>query len=290
MKGLLYWCIICCVGPIFATESVFFPDRGMLFPDSMESDTQDIGHVFSNPSRIHHDTTNPVIKLENAPSFVGYNQMSLSGLYPIHDWTLFAGYLSFGNSELDHTVRDSITNRPIRAGNFAHTYQQVTLGAVYHLPKTPFRFSANIESASQTLDGDHVGGLGLGTGVQWTLDSHFWASVYLHRLISPTWVWPSGYTEKLGTRGIVAAGYKNDSWQTAIDSDGSLWRGRGEYAIGNYLSVFGDIVSVEWQSIRRAGFGVSLHLSPITINYTRLFFSETSTNADNDIFGVSITL
>jgi len=275
---------------LVSAESVFFPDRGMLFPDSMESDSHDIGHVFSNPSRIHHANTKPVIKLENAPSFVGYNQLSLSGLYPLHDWTLFAGYLYFGNTALDHTVRDSITNRPIRAGNFAHQYQQFTMGTVYHLPKTPLRFSANMEWATQALAGDQVGGVGLGAGVHWTMDSHFWAAVYLQRLLSPTWKWPSGYTERLDSRGLLSAGYSDDTWQLSVDTDMSVWRGRGEYAIGDYLSVFGDLVSVEWQSVQRAGIGVALHLNPITLQYTRLLFSESSTNADNDIFGVSITL
>ena len=94
----------------------------------------------------------------------------------------------------------------------------------------------------------------------------------------------------MDSRGLLSAGYTDDTWQLSIDTDMSLWRGRGEYAIGDYLSVFGDLVSVEWQSVQRAGLGVALHLSPISLQYTRLLFSETSTNADNDIFGVSITL
>lgn len=256
----------------------------------MESETLDIGHIFSNPSRIHHVTMSPVIKLENAPSFVGYNQLSVSGLYPIHNWTIFAGYMYFGNNGLDHTVRDSITGRPVRSGNFGHEYQQLTLGSVYQIPKTNLRLSANLEWDTEKLDGDQVAGLGVGTGIHWTIDSHFWAALYFHRLIAPTWTWPSGYTEKLDSRGLLSAGYTHENWDISIDTDGYLWRGRGEYAIGNYLTVFGDIVSVEWQSCRRMGVGVALYLSPINIQYTRLLFSETSTNADNDIFGVSITL
>jgi hypothetical protein len=262
----------------------------MLFPDSRESDTEDIGHVFSNPSRIRHNTPSPVIKLENVPSFVGYSQSSLSALYPIPNGTLFAGYLHFGNSSLDHTVRDSITNRPVRADSFSHSYHYATAGGVYDIPQSPFRVAANIEWAGQTLDGDHVGGLGIGTGIQWHIAPHFWTALYAQRLLAPAWEWESDHTERLGTRTLVSGGYDTDTWQISMDTDGSLWRGRGSYQIGNYISVFGDLVSVEWQSIRRSGMGVLLQLHPISLQYTRLFFSETTLDADHDIFGVSIAL
>jgi hypothetical protein len=281
---------LCCFSPLFSAESVFFPDRGILFPDSMESENQDIGHILSNPARIQHTDTKPTLKLENTPSFVGYNQLSVSGLYPFREWTFFAGYLYLGNSTLEHTVRDSITNRPIRSGQFAHSYQQVTMGSVYHIPKTTLRLSSNVEWDAQSLDGDQVSGIGLGAGLHWGITTQLWTSLYIHRLITPTWTWSADYTESLDRRILFAAGYTDTDWQTSMDTDGSLARIRGEYAIGDYLSIFGDMVAADWQSIRRSGLGVSLHLSPLRIHYTHLLFSETSLNADHDIFGVSITL
>ena len=273
-----------------AATEVFFPDRGILFPDSLESDSTDIGHVFSNPSRIRHRNTSPALKLENVPSFVGYSQASVSGIYPFEEGTLFAGYMYFGNSTLDHTVRDSITNRPVRASSFSHAYHYATVGGVYDIPDTPLRFSANLEWAGQQLDGDQVGSPGVGAGLQWPIDSHFWTAVYLHRVISGPWKWSSGHSETLGARLLVAGGYSTDTWHLTVDSDSTLWRGRGEYQIGNHVSVFGDIVSVEWQRIQRAGLGIGLQLHPIALHYTRLLFSETTLNADHDIFGVSISL
>ncbi len=278
------------VSPVFSEEAVFFPDRGIVFPDSMESDRTDIGHIFSNPSRIYHHNTAPTIKLENAPAFVGYNQLSVSGLYPLKEVTLFAGYLYFGNNTLEHTTRDSVHNRPISAGSFSHDYQKLTMGGVYHIPKTPLHFSANLEWAGQQLSGESVSGLGFGTGVHWSINSQFWTSLYIHRVVSPSWKWASGHIEKLGPYGILTVGYSADTWHLSVDSDGSLWRSRGTYEIGQYLAIFGDVVSVEWQSMRRMGLGVALQLEPLRIQYTRLLFSDTRTDADHDIFGVSITL
>lgn len=276
--------------PLAAANDVFFPDRGLLFPDSLESDVTDIGHVFSNPARIRHRSTSPTLKVENVPSFVGYSQTSISGLYPLPHGALFAGYLYFGNSSLDHTVRDSITHRPVRADSFSHAYHYATVGGVYDIPNTPLRFSANLEWAGQQLDGDQVGGPGFGTGLQWRINSQFWTAFYLHRVITAPWRWSSGHSETLGTRLLVAGGYSTETWHLTVDSDSTLWRGRGEYQIGTHVSVFGDLVSVEWQRIQRAGLGVALHLHPIALHYTRLFFSETTLNADHDIFGVSIRL
>ncbi len=246
--------------------------------------------MFSNPSRIRHTTTSPILKIENVPSFVGYSQTSISGLYPLSKGALFAGYLYFGNSSLDHTVRDSLTNRPVRSDTFSHAYHYATVGGVYDIPDTTVRFSANLEWASQHLEGDAVGSPGFGTGIQWQIDAHFWTAMYLHRVFTAPWQWPSGYSERLGTRLLVSAGYSADIWQLTLDSDSALWRGRGEYQIGNHVSVFGDIVSVEWQRIQRIGLGLALDLHPISLHYTRLFFSEITLNADHDIFGVSISL
>lgn len=279
-----------CLTSAYAAERPFFPDRGLLFPDSVESNFTNIGHVLSNPSRIAHTETKAVVKLENSPSFVGYTQVSLAGTLPYQEWTFFAGYLHFGNTSLEHTARDPITKIPVRTGTFSHAYHYATLGTSYLIPESQVHVVGNLEWDAHHLDDEQVSGVGAGGGLHWDIGDGFWGAFYIQRAISPEWRWASGHLETLGMRTLLSTGYREDTWAISTDTDLRYWRVRGEYAAIPLLSLLGDLVSSEFQSIQRGALGVTLHLSPFSFHYTHTLFSEQNLGADQDIFGVTIGL
>lgn len=283
------WFVVGIIGGVLTTSILaapFFPDRGVLFPDGLEG--SDVGYVLSNPARFRDKK--PMVKLETTPSFLGYQHRALAYYQPIGDFQIFAGHMAFGTSDLVSTVRNSVNSRPVVSGSFSHDYEQVLLGLGYTLPDFPIVTVAAVEWVGQTLAGSVVSGWGASVGVSGTYEA-FWASVYLHRLLQPTWTWGSGYTERLATRPLIAVGYTADRGSVMVDTDGDFYRIHGGWWVSpERLRVFGDGVFSDTLAIARTGVGVVLLLPPFQFQYTRLFFSETTLAADHDIFAIGIVL
>ena len=127
-------------------------------------------------------------------------------------------------------------------------------------------------------------GLGLGWGVQYQLNAHWYTRIGIRRLLSNPFYWSNGQWDHIPSYTVGEIGV-SDTWGGIMGylSSDSVRIG-ARVAIGPSLQV---LLDRSWGQSARMGMGLVFRFSPITLQYTHSSYPDWGTLQDTDVVGLS---
>ena len=275
--------VIVWIGPaVVHAADARLPVLGGGIPDVLESTPQ--GSLFSNPvGLLLPMTAQGVFRWDVQPAGDGPSIQRMGVVMALDGPVIGVGWYTESVADLIRTARHPVTHQIIHLDTFGANTDWLALSMAIPLPHG-WGVGMSADIMRMAIDSQDALGLGLGWGVQYQLNAHWYTRIGIRRLLSNPFYWSNGQWDHIPSYTVGEIGV-SDTWGGIMGylSSDSVRIG-ARVAIGPSLQV---LLDRSWGQSARMGMGLVFRFSPITLQYTHSSYPDWGTLQDTDVVGLS---
>ena len=290
VKSLWMLCGLIMVSPLMGASG-FLLDRVFTHSEtgSLIGPGLTVTSLFGNGARLA-ETDYFQVKMDYFNYLFDYQSLSVSVAFPVSGGGLGVGYSRLGVEDVPYVSNPDV-ERPAIQGYFASGYDTLVLAygmSVFEGTEV----GVKVSGLRHFLANSYAQSVALDLAFWHRFTPWLWMGAFTDQWLHTPFKWTgdSHVEDSLNPRLMVSLGVHWDRYKVSVVSDFDLMRYQGSFGLISTLGIVSDIVVSRLGEINQVGYGLSLDLGDISLNYMRSTYRYAALDDIVDKFGLVVQI